>query len=110
MAVLGRLLMNSAERLDLPDFLSIDSYTQGDFKYLMRSIVGASKPYILTGFDVIDPGAAIGTQSLSIRVADSVVYYPTSGAGPFSMVWKKVILWLHHLSQNLEKTLQIMYI
>ena len=83
MAVLGRVLISSAERLDLPDFLSIDSYTQGDFKYLMRSFVGDEKPYILRGFDVINPGSTIGTQNISIRVADSVVYYPESAAGPF---------------------------
>lgn len=83
MAVLGRLLVSSAERLDLPDFLSIDSYTQGDFKYLLKSFVGDDKPFILKGFDVINPGNAIGTQNVSIRVADSVVYYPGSLAGPF---------------------------
>lgn len=83
MAVLGRLLVSSAERLDLPDFLSIDSYTQGDFKYLMKSFVGSDKPYVLTGFDIINPGASIGTQNVSVRVADSVVYYPESLAGPF---------------------------
>jgi hypothetical protein len=83
MAVLGRLLVSSAERLDLPDFLSIDSYAQGDFKYLMKSFVGSDRPYILTGFDVINPGASIGTQSMSIRVADSIAYYPGSLAGPF---------------------------
>ena len=83
MAVLGRLLVSSAERLDLPDFLSIDSFAQGDFKYLMQSFVGSDKPYILKGFDVISPGSAIGTQNISIRVANSVVYYPGSLAGPF---------------------------
>lgn len=83
MAVLGRLLVSSAERLDLPDFLSIDSYTQGDFKYLMKSFVGDEKPYVLKGFDVINPQNAIGTQNISIRVADSVMYYPGSSAGPF---------------------------
>lgn len=83
MAVLGRVLVSSAERLDLPDFLSIDSFTQGDFKYLMQSFVGSSKPYVLKGFDVINPGSAIGTQNVSIRVANSVVYYPSSLAGPF---------------------------
>lgn len=83
MAVLGRLLVSSAERLDLPDFLSIDSYTQGDFKFLLKSFVGDDKPFILKGFDVINPGNAIGTQNISIRVADSVVYYPGSLAGPF---------------------------
>jgi hypothetical protein len=83
MAVLGRLRISSAERLDLPDFLSIDSYTQGDFKYLMKSFVGSDRPYVLKGFEVIDPGACIGTQNIAISVADSVVYYPQSSAGPF---------------------------
>lgn len=83
MAVLGRLLVSSAQRLDLPDFLSIDSYTQGDFKYLMKSFVGDDTPYVLKGFDVINPQNAIGTQNVSIRVANSVMYYPGSSAGPF---------------------------
>lgn len=83
MAVLGRLLVSSAERLDLPDFLSLDSYTAGDFKYLMKSFVGDEKPYVLKGFDVINPQNTIGTQNISIRVANSVVYYPRSMAGPF---------------------------
>lgn len=83
MAVLGRLLVSSAERLDLPDFLSIDSYVQGDFKYLLNSFVGDSKPFVLKGFDVINPGNSIGTQNISIKVANSVVYYPGSSAGPF---------------------------
>ena len=83
MAVLGRLLVSSAERLDLPDFLSIDSYAQGDFKYLLSSFVGADNPFVLKGFDVINPESAVGTQNISVRVADSVVYYPGSLAGPF---------------------------
>jgi hypothetical protein len=83
MAVLGRVLVSSAERLDLPDFLSIDSYTQGDFKYLMRSFVGGEKPYVLNGFDVINPSGSVGTQNITIQVADSIVYYPGSEAGPF---------------------------
>lgn len=83
MAVLGRLLVSSAERLDLPDLLSIDSYGAGDWKYFIQGLVGPSKPYILKGFDIIDPQNAIGTQSCSIRVADSVVLYPGSSAGPF---------------------------
>lgn len=83
MAVLGRLLVSSAERLDLPDFLSIDSYTQGDFKYLMKSFVGSVRPYILKGFDVIDPGSSIGSQNIAISIANSVVYHPESKAGPF---------------------------
>ena len=83
MAVLGRLLVTSAERLDLPDFLSIDSYVQGDLKYLMKSFVGDTKPFILKGFEVINPSNAIGTQNISISVANSAVYYPGSSAGPY---------------------------
>jgi hypothetical protein len=83
MAVLGRLLVTSAERLDLPDFLSIDSYVQGDLKYLMKSFVGDAKPFVLKGFEVINPNNSIGTQNISISVANSVVYYPGSAAGPY---------------------------
>ena len=83
MSVLGRLLVSSAERLDLPDLLSIDSYAAGDWKYFLKGMVGDTKPYILKGFDVIDPGNAIGTQSCSIRVADSITFYPGSSAGSF---------------------------
>lgn len=83
MAVLGRVLFSSAERVDLPDFLSIDSYAAGDWRYFIKSLVGGTTPYILSGFDVIDPQNAIGTQNCSIKVADSVAYYPGSNAGPF---------------------------
>lgn len=83
MAVLGRVLFSSAERVDLPDLLSIDSYAAGDWKYFLQTFVGTSRPYILTGFDVISPETAVGTQSCTIQVADSVVYYPGSAAGPF---------------------------
>jgi hypothetical protein len=83
MAVLGRLLISSSERLDLPDLLSLDSYAAGDWRYFLKGLVGDSKPFILKGFDVIDPENAIGTQSCSIRVADSVVFYPGSNSGSF---------------------------
>ena len=77
------MLFSGAERVDLADLLSIDSYTGGDFKFLLKSLVGDDTPYIFKGFDVIDPNAAIGGASVSIRVADSVVYYPSSDAGSF---------------------------
>lgn len=83
MSVLGRILLASAERVDLQDFASIDSYVGADFKYLLQSFVGSDKPYILKGFDVIDPENAIGSPTISIRVADSIVYYPGSSAGCF---------------------------
>jgi len=83
MAVLGRVLLHSAERIDLPDLLSIDSYSAGDWRYFMQSLVGTTRPYILSGFDIINPGNTIGLPSCSFRVADSIVYYPGSAAGPF---------------------------
>ena len=83
MAVLGRLLVSSAERLDLPDLLSIDSFVAGDFKYLMQSFVGEERPYILKGFELIQPQDSISASSISIQVHDSVVYHPTAGAGSF---------------------------
>lgn len=83
MAVLGRVLLSSAERIDLPDLLSIDSYAAGDWRYFLQSLIGTTKPYVLSGFDIIDPGSAIGQPTCSFRVADSVVYFPQAAAGPF---------------------------
>jgi hypothetical protein len=82
-AVLGRLLVSSAERLDLPDLLSIDSYSAGDWKFFIQTLVGEDKPYIIKGFEIIDPASAIGTQNCSIGIADSAMYYPGSAAGSF---------------------------
>jgi hypothetical protein len=75
--------MSSAERLDLPDLLSIDSYSAGDWQYFLKTIVGEDTPYIIKGFDIINPAATIGTQNCSINIADSAMYYPGSGAGSF---------------------------
>ena len=83
MAVLGRLLISSAERLDLPDLLSIDSYSAGDWKYFIDTLVGEDTPYIIKGFEVANPELALGTQSISVNIADSAMYYPGSGAGSF---------------------------
>lgn len=83
MAVLGRVLLTSAERLDLPDLLSIDSYSAGDWKYFMDTLVGEDTPYIIKGFEVINPAASIGTQNISVEVADSAMYYPGAAAGSF---------------------------
>ena len=77
MAVLGRLLFSPAERLDLPDFLSIESYVGGDFEYLMKSFVG-TMPYILSGFDITQPTSLIGAPAgrLAVNIANSVAYCP----------------------------------
>jgi len=83
LAVLGRLLIGSGERLDLADLLSVDSYVAADFKYLIQSFIGADKPYILHGLDVINPQDSLGFNSISLRIAESVVYYPGAQAGAF---------------------------
>lgn len=83
MAVLNRLLISSAERLDLPDFLSIDSYAAGDWKYFIKSLIGGSNSYILKGFDVIDPGQSIGSTNIAIKVADSALYHSSSNTSSF---------------------------
>ena len=82
MAVLGRLLFNSSERLDLADLLSQDSYTAGDFKYLIKSFVGDS-PCVLKGFDIIEPVAGQLVSTCQIQIANSIVYFPSSNAGSF---------------------------
>ena len=84
MAVLGRLLVSGAERIDLADLLSIESYVAGDFKYLLKGLVGGSKPYILKGFDIIDPQNVVNqSDTCSIRVAESIVFFPNSDSGCF---------------------------
>jgi hypothetical protein len=82
MAVLGRLLIGSQQRIDLPDFLSLQSYVASDFKELVRSFVG-DRALILKGFEIIDAPQSIGNASISIKVSDSVLYHPGSSAGSF---------------------------
>lgn len=81
MAVLGRVLIGSQQRVDLTDFLAIDSYSGGDWKYFVQSLT--ANPLVLKGFEVIDAPLSIGTTGISIKVADSVVYAPSSTAGCF---------------------------
>lgn len=82
MAVLGRLLIGSQQRVDLPDFLALQSYVASDFKELIRSFVG-DRGLILKGFEIIDAPQAINTAGVTIKVSDSVLYYPGSSAGSF---------------------------
>ena len=83
MAVLSRLLLGAAERVDLADMLSIDGYTAADFQALIKTFAGTDKPYVLNGFEVINPSLAIGAVSLAIDIANAAVYYPQSNAGSF---------------------------
>ncbi len=83
MAVNGRFLFNSGERLDVPDLISASSYVGADFKYLINGFTGSTTPYIVRGFEVIDPAASIGSNSISIQVAESLVYCPGISTGSF---------------------------
>jgi hypothetical protein len=82
MAVLGRLLVGSQQRIDLADFLSVDSYASSDFRYLIKSWTG-NNPLVLTGLEVIDAPLSIGTNSIAIKIADAVLYNPAAQAGSF---------------------------
>jgi len=82
MAVLGRVLIASQERIDLPDLLAVDGFTSADFKAIVSSFTG-DKSYIVKGLDVINPAACISASSLSIKVSDCLIFAPTSPSGPF---------------------------
>ena len=82
MSVLSRLLIGSQQRIDLADFLAVQSYVSSDFRELMRSFVG-SNAVVLKGFEIINAPQSIGTTSISISVAESVLYDPTATAGSF---------------------------
>jgi hypothetical protein len=82
MAVLGRLLLGSQQRVDLTDLLSIESFVSSDFRHLIKTFVG-SNPMVLKGFEVIDAPLSIGSSAISIKVADSVLFNPESSAGSF---------------------------
>ena len=82
MAVLSRLLIGSQQRIDLADFLSVQSYVASDFREMIRTFVG-NNPLILKGFEIANAPQSIGTTSVSITVADSVLYDSTATAGSF---------------------------
>lgn len=75
-------MIGSQQRVDLADFLSIQSYVSSDFRELVRGFVG-SNAVILKGFEIINAPQSIGTTSISINVADSVLFDPTATAGSF---------------------------
>lgn len=82
MSVLSRILISSQERIDLQDFLAIDSFSAYDFKAIIDSLTGG-KTFIVKGLDVISPSSCIGSTSLSINIADCIIYSPNSHSGPF---------------------------
>ena len=63
MAVLGRVKIPPNARLDLPDFMALDSYAAGDWKGFLESITG-DVPYIIKGFQK----TIVGLQASAVEV------------------------------------------
>ena len=79
MAVLARVHITSQQRMDLPQFLGIESYTAYDFRALIEAFVGSSRPYIARGFEVTGKTGLF----LSISLADCFVFNPLDTNGSF---------------------------
>lgn len=71
-------------RVDKPHLKSIDDSILFDFKSLLQGFV-ADSPYILRGFDVNNPGAAINgnASNLQIIVDSATVWMPAQADGAF---------------------------
>lgn len=84
MAVLGRLKIAPNQRLDLPDIIAFDSYSGGDWKGFLQSMVG-DNPYIIKGFEIFQPNTLIGNPvgTVDIIISDSSLYWPASQEGSF---------------------------
>lgn len=87
MSVKQRFNWLDNQRVDKPHLKSIDDSIIFDFKTLLQSFQDNS-PYILRGFDIQNPGAAINAPAfnLQIVVASSVVWAPNQVDGPFLLV------------------------
>jgi len=79
MAVKRRLSGYSGMRIDIPHLRSIESAVSFDFDSLLRGMVtGADTPYILKGFNVRIPNAAISASNLQVDVSDSAILHSTA--------------------------------
>lgn len=79
MAVKRKLLGYSGMRLDWPHIRSIESAVSNDFDALLRGLItGLTKPYVIRGFKIKIPNAAINASSLQIEVADSAILHPNA--------------------------------
>lgn len=79
MAVKRRLSGYSGMRVDLPHIRSIESSVSYDFDSVLRGIIVGSNPYLIRGFDIIIPNAAINASALVVEVSDSAVLHGSSG-------------------------------
>lgn len=79
MAIERRLTGYSGIRVDLPHLRSIESAVSKDFDNVLRNLVtGLDKPYIMKGFEIKIPDAAINANSLQIAASGSAVLHTTS--------------------------------
>ena len=77
MANKRRLTGYGGMRLDWPHMRAIESAVTHDFDELLRGLLtGLVEPYLIRGFRIKIPSAAINASSLQIEVADSAVLHP----------------------------------
>lgn len=80
MSVKRRLTGYSGMRVDWPHIRSIESSISFDFDSVLRGMVtGSTKPYLIRGFEVQVPDAAISASSLQVDVADTAILHSTAG-------------------------------
>lgn len=80
MGVKRRLNGYSGMRVDWPHIRSIESAISFDFDSVLRGMVtGLDKPYLVRGFDIRIPDAAIAANNLQVDVADTVILHTTAG-------------------------------
>ena len=66
-----KLLAYSQERLDLPDFNSLQDFTEEDFQLMQQGLVTGLNTYIIRGFTV----SQTGPLTIQVAVANSVVIH-----------------------------------
>ena len=62
MAVLQKVRLISNERLDLPDFLNLESFACADWGQYFEKFM-ANAPFIIKGFEILNPSALISSSN-----------------------------------------------
>jgi len=79
MAVERRLSFYSGQRVDIPHIRALESAVSHDFDMLLRGMfTGLNKPFLVRGFKIKIPNAAINASNLQIEVADSVLLHSSA--------------------------------
>ena len=80
MSVKRRLTGYSGMRVDWPHVRSIESSVSFDFDSVLRGMVtGLDSPFLIRGFDIRIPDAAVSANSLQVDVADTAILHSTAG-------------------------------